>query len=335
MTIVHQVPIVDISPYVDPEASSEARAKVIEEVKSACSHYGFLQIKGHGVPLESQRSMFQCSKALFDLPQEQKNAMSLKNNAAKRGYERIGEQTLDSKALPDCKEGFYIGREVPADQIAFLRGPNQWPDLPETAFHEPVTQYYQQMLRLSTSLLEMLVIGLDLDVSVLKTFVAEPVMNLKLLHYPPHISKDARQFGAGAHTDFGAITILLQQPGKHGLQVYYAPTDEWLHVPAVEDVFVINMGDLIQKWTDGKYSSTLHRVINAAGEDRYSVPCFFQGDLNATNPFKPGGDRYSVPCFFEGDLNATNPFKSGEQDGETVEQHIRKKYDQVYGVEVK
>ena len=158
----------------------------------------------------------------------------------------------------------------------------------------------------------MLAIGLGHDPSVLETFTKEPVMNLKLLHYPPHTSKDERQFGAGAHTDFGTLTILLQQPRKHGLQVYHAPTDEWLSVPAVEDVFVINMGDLIQKWTDGQYSSTLHRVINAAD-----------------------GDRYSVPCFFHGDLSATNPFKAGQSGGETVEEHIRRKFDQSYGLEGK
>ena len=155
----------------------------------------------------------------------------------------------------------------------------------------------------------MLVIALGHDAGVLERFTKEPVMNLKLLHYPPHTSKDAKQFGAGARTDFGAVTFLLQQAGKDGLQVYYAPTDEWLPVPAVEDVFVINMGDLVQKWTDGKYSSTIHRVTNAVDGDRYSVPCFYHGDMSATNPFKPEDVR-----------------------GETVEEHIRMKFDQSYGL---
>lgn len=164
------------------------------------------------------------------------------------------------------------------------------------------------MISLCSSLLEILVIGLGHSPDVLESFTREPVCNLKLLHYPPHTSTDKRQFGAGAHTDFGGITILLQQPGKHGLQVYYEPTGEWLPVPAVEDVFVVNLGDLVHKWTDGQYRSTVHRVINAADGDRYSVPCFWHGDLHAINPFKPG------------DGNA-----------ETVEEHIRKKFDKSYG----
>ncbi len=192
--------------------------------------------------------------------------------------------------------------------MGFLRGPNQWPDLPSEDFHAPVTEYYEHMLRLGNSLVEILALGLGHDISVLKDFTKEPVVNLKLLHYPKHISTDERQFGAGAHTDFGAITILLQQPGKYGLQIFHAPSNAWLPVPAIEDSLVINIGDLVNKWTDGKYNSTLHRVVNASDGDRYSVPCFYHGDLSATNPFKPG-------------------------DGsETVEEHIRRKFDISYGL---
>lgn len=212
-------------------------------------------------------------------------------------------------AMLNNNEGFYIGREIRPEDASFLRGPNQWPALPAEQFRNPVTDYYKEMLRLCNKLIEMLVIALGHSPSVLEHFTREPVMNLKLLHYPPHTSKDPMQFGAGAHTDFGAMTILLQQPGVEGLQVYDTVSDEWMPVPALEDVFVVNIGDLIQKWTDGKYSSTVHRVINKAGGDRYSVPCFFHGDVGATNPFTPGASS------------------------ETVEHHIRKKFDASYGLE--
>lgn len=212
-------------------------------------------------------------------------------------------------SISEPRQGFYIGREIAPEDSSFLRGPNQWPSLPSEDFHAPVTAYYREMLRLCNQLIEMLVIALGHPPSVLKHFTREPVMNLKLLHYPPHTSKDPMQFGAGAHTDFGAMTILLQQPGVEGLQVYDAVSHEWMPVPALEDVFVVNIGDLIQKWTDGKYSSTVHRVINKAGGDRYSVPCFYHGDVGATNPFKSDGG------------------------GETVEQHIRRKFDASYGLE--
>ncbi|KAK4548638.1 hypothetical protein LTR36_009549 [Oleoguttula mirabilis] len=312
MTVVPTVPTIDVSPYLQGDISPDRRAETVERVKAVCFEYGFLQVTGHGIPIATQRQMLACCKTLFDLPQQRKDTLSLKNNPARRGYERIGEQVLDAKALPDQKEGFYIGREVPPTDTGFLRGPNQWPDLPEQTFHGPVTDYYQHMLRLGKALLEMLVIGLGHDISVLETLTKEPVVNLKLLHYPPHLSKDERQFGAGAHTDFGSITMLLQQPGKHGLQVHHEPSGGWLPVPAAEDVLIINIGDLFHKWSDGRYNSTLHRVVNISGDDRYSVPCFYQGDLSATNPFKPG-----------------------ECSGETVEQHIRRKFDQSYGLSAK
>lgn len=153
----------------------------------------------------------------------------------------------------------------------------------------------------------MIALGLTVPLENLESFTREPACNLKLLHYPPHLSKDVRQAGAGAHNDFGTLTILLQQPGKHGLQVYHG--EEWLNVPAVEDVFVINVGDLLSKWSGGVYRSTLHRVINASGSDRYSVPCFYEGDYSATNPFDPS-----------------------QSGGETVEEHIRRKFDLSYGL---
>ena len=326
MATIHTVPAIDLGAYLDRNASAEAKAHVVDEVKAACTRYGFLQVKGHGVPLQLQRDVIEAARTLFALPQEQKDALSLKNSVSRRGYERIGEQTLDKQMLPDQKEvqrirpwplqyssltfrqGFYVGREVPAENISFMRGPNQWPDLREEAFHRPITEYHKHMGQLCNSLIEILVRGLGHPLHVLDAFTREPVCNLKLLHYPPHTSKNARQFGAGAHTDFGGITVLLQQPGKHGLQVYYQPTDEWLPVPAVEDVFVVNLGDLVHKWTDGLYRSTLHRVINAADGDRYSIPCFWHGDLSATNPFRPGDTR-----------------------GETVEDHVKQKFDQSYG----
>lgn len=175
-----------------------------------------------------------------------------------------------------------------------------------------MTEYYNHILRLARQLLEILVLALGQSADVLTTLTAEPAMNLKLLHYPPHPGTSPRQFGCGAHTDFGILTVLLQQPGKPGLQVWLQETEEWVDVPAVEDVLIVNMGDLVQKWTGGMYSSTLHRVINSGG-----------------------GDRYSVPCFYQGDMRATNPFAGDQGNGETVEMHVRRRFEQSYGLEEK
>lgn len=104
MAISNTVPIIDIHAFSDPVSSAKARQQVIENVRSACSEYGFLEVVGHGVPLATQKAVLDSAKRLFALPQDQKDALSLKNNPARRGYERIGEQVLDANALPDHKE---------------------------------------------------------------------------------------------------------------------------------------------------------------------------------------------------------------------------------------
>lgn len=104
MGSLREIPIIDIDPFLDAAASREAKEKVVDEVKSACSKYGFLQIVGHGVPLESQRGILKCCKTLFDMPVGEKEKLSLKNSPSRHGYERMKEQVLDKKALADDKE---------------------------------------------------------------------------------------------------------------------------------------------------------------------------------------------------------------------------------------
>jgi isopenicillin N synthase-like dioxygenase len=106
-----EIPIINVSAFLDPSSSPAARSKVVDQVKVACSHYGFLQIIGHGIPIELQRRILGCCKTLFDLPLALKEAVSLKNSPSRHGYEGMREQLLDKTALPDDKEGFYIGRE--------------------------------------------------------------------------------------------------------------------------------------------------------------------------------------------------------------------------------
>ena len=104
MTDVKEIPTIDIAPYLNPTATAEAQAHIVAQVKAACIEYGFLQVRGHGVPLEVQRQILQCCKTFFVLPVEEKEALSLKNSPSRHGYERMKEQVLDKNALPDDKE---------------------------------------------------------------------------------------------------------------------------------------------------------------------------------------------------------------------------------------
>ncbi|KAJ5692062.1 2OG-Fe(II) oxygenase [Penicillium macrosclerotiorum] len=250
------LPTIDISRYTVPK-SPEDKSQLILDVRDACLRHGFLQIRNHGVPLSTQNAMLQSTRNLFHLPREQKIAMSLKKRTCHRGYEGSGDQLQHEDILPDSKEGFYIGPEEPGVETSFIHGPNVWPELPEEVFHGPVWKYYGEMLRLGRILWEILVQGLG------------------------------HPFGAGPHTDFGGVTCLLQQPGKDGLEVWHAAKEEWVAIPAQEDVYVVNLGDMIQKWTGGEYKSTRHRVINKGGGERLSVATFWHGDLDATSPLNP------------------------------------------------
>jgi isopenicillin N synthase-like dioxygenase len=172
-------------------------------------------------------------------------------------------------------------------------------------------QYHNTLSALASELMIMLGRGLpDIDTSVFRDFCKDPVASVRLLHYPPHPTNgDPKLRGAGAHTDFGAITLLLQDEAS-GLQVFNRHTKEWIDVPPNKDAYVVNVGDMLERWTSGDYSSTLHRVINASGTDRYSVPFFYDGNLDCE----------------------LKPLNGSATSGITVEQHMKSRYKASYVV---
>jgi isopenicillin N synthase-like dioxygenase len=193
-------------------------------------------------------------------------------------------------------------------------GPNIWPSsslVSEKIFKDPMTKYFASMFQLSLTVLDIIAAGLPYGPDVFKDFVSnDAVSSIRLLHYPPDTSNSASQLGAGAHTDFGAITLLLQD-GTGGLQVWDYSSEIWRDVTPDQDAYVVNVGDMLQMWTSGKYKSSLHRVINRSGKDRYSVPFFFDGNID------------TVLDPLDGSV--------GEGSGLTVEMHMRERFQSTYG----
>ncbi|RDW84838.1 hypothetical protein BP6252_02428 [Coleophoma cylindrospora] len=238
-----EVPLVDIAPYIaDP--SSSAAQKVVEQVRNACMTSGFFSLTGHGVSEDLQNAVFDGAKKFFALPFSEKEKLDKKLSlgASNRGYEVLGGQALEEGKLPDLKEGFYAGQDIPADDprtIAgrFYMGPNVWPAaslVPEADFKVPVTEYYHKMHSLSLLVMDILAQGLPYGPDVFREFVSnDAVAAIRILHYPPQTSEDKNQLGAGAHTDFGAITLLLQD-GNPGLQVWNHNTESWLSIPPTQ-----------------------------------------------------------------------------------------------------
>ncbi|KAI0412777.1 hypothetical protein F5X98DRAFT_367078 [Xylaria grammica] len=285
---VEAIPTVDISSFVS-NAPAKALLEVVKAMRHACTTYGFFYLVGYGVSLEEQNQALDCAKLFFTLSEEEKMDVWLKKLLGKshRGYEPPGIQTHQKGLLPETKEAFIVGAEVLEDDPeagTFSTGPNLWPKaLKPDEFQIPIMEYQGKMLELVKILLKILALGLPEEwgcpPDVFDELAVNPSMPMRLLHYAPNPTYNDTQFGVGDHTDFGCITVLLQEPNREGLQVWYPPTETWIPVPVKEGSYVINIGDMVQKYTGGYYRSARHRVVNGGKEHRYSVPFFLNGQL--------------------------------------------------------
>jgi isopenicillin N synthase-like dioxygenase len=271
------LPIVDVAGL---DGSFTERQAVAGQLRKACTDTGFFYITGHGVPAVLIDRVLAQSHAFFALSMEQKLAVTMTQSSCRHGYEPLKAQTLESGAPPDLKEGFLAGEDLAADHPAVVNdpnnvGPNQWPaELP--AFRETMIAYIATMKGLGRKLMHGLARSLELEEDYFDDFCRDPILTLRLLHYPPQPPNPAPdEKGCGAHTDWGGITVLLQDEAG-GLQVQHA-NGSWIPAPPIAGTFVVNIGDLFARWTNNLYRSTVHRVINTSGRDRYSVPFFLDG----------------------------------------------------------
>lgn len=307
------LPVVDISGLASSDPA--ARAAVGAALNDACTTFGFFYCTGHGVPTALMDAALAETRALFDLPDAAKQSVDKSLSPCNRGYETLGGQTLQPGAMPDRKEGYYIGEEI-ADgdprMGRFNHGPNQWPsDLP--AFRPTMMAYFAALSTVGGQLMRGMALSLDLAEDAFDGFTHRPLATLRLLHYPPSRPEVPDEMGAGAHTDFGGLTLLMQdQVG--GLQVQ-GPTGDWVEAPPMHGAYIVNLGDMIARWTNDRYRSTLHRVINRSGRERYSVPFFYTG-----NP------DYQVSCV----PTCLGPDQSPKYPPVRIEDHLKAMYAQTY-----
>lgn len=285
------LPSVDIGPYLE-DPSSLGGQTVLEQIRSACRSTGFFQLTGHGIDPTIQRGLFQAARSFFALPIDAKLPLDVRKNIGFRGYDVMASQSYEPGVLGDLKEGYIVGTDVPLDdprvvQRRFFMGRNVWPPaelLSDAAFREPVERYYDAVLQLCWTVFDIIVATLPCNPSVLDEFKQnDAACPLRLLHYPPtpesNDNDEKRQLGSSAHTDFGAITLLLQDE-QPGLEVQNAATGEWIGVPPNKDAYVVNIGDMMSMMTGNQYKSSVHRVVNKTGTERYSVAFFIDGNLD-------------------------------------------------------
>lgn len=275
-------PIIDFSA---AHGNDEERQKLVDQIRAACITQGFFQLVNHGVSSNLQDSILEQSRAVFALPLEVKEKYNKDQDGFNRGYERLRSQTFEKNAGGDLKEGFYFGKDLPlhASNVKarkFGQGPNKYPDEVQhpAKFRSTIDEYHSALSALAKTILSVLADTLSLDRSWFDDFTRDPVAVLRLLHYPsqdPDASANER--GIGAHTDFGAITILLQDT-VGGLQVWNRQNGTWVDVVPIPGAYVVNLGNMMMRWTNDRYLSNIHRVINKSGQERYSIPFFFSGN---------------------------------------------------------
>ncbi|KAI1469127.1 putative gibberellin 20 oxidase [Daldinia caldariorum] len=310
------IPVIDISGYL---AGNDLRtAAITNELNAACRSPGFFQIVGHDIPAELRAHLFNKVVQFYDLPTAKKSALShtLSVNGA-RGYEAVGTVTLEGDYV-DQKEGFMIGTEKPPGR--FLHGPNLWPEESDCpGFRSTMEEYFASMRSLSVKMFRLLALSLGLDEYYFDAFVNSPdsISMCRAHRYPRDTAESVeRSRGTGAHTDFGAMTLLLQDD-VGGLEVFHRPSNTWHPVSYVEDAFIVNIGDMIERWTNGRYMSTLHRVITPiSSKDRYSVVLFNEGLLDQVIECIP-------TCIEAGEIPIHEPI--------TAEAHLRRRYETMYG----
>ena len=251
-----------------------------KSIRWALTNAGFMYVKNHGVDAAVVERAFDRTRAFFNLPMEEKMKLHVsKSGEALRGYiEPFGENT-DPTKTKDLKECFDLGPETEATSPFF--GPNQWPeDAMVPGFRDAVYGYHEDMKRLSVLLLTGIARSLDLDPDHFAPKMKNPISIQRLLHYPSQVGLvDESIIGIGAHTDYGNLTILAQDD-VGGLQVMNRD-GAWIEGTPIPGTFVINIGDLIQRLTNGIYLANLHRVVNTSGRERYSIPFFIDADYDA------------------------------------------------------
>ena len=293
--VLLSVPVVDISPF--RSDSDAAKRSVAREVADACKDIGFVCIKGHGIPSEVIEATDRLSREFFDLPLSEKMNVVRPSVDVTRGYVPLATEALAmSRGVatdPDLNESFMIG-PVDADlkNDYFQRPeagkhfhPNLWPEKPK-GLKEAYTRYYLAMGALAAELMSIFAIALDLPEDFFETRIDKHISRLRVRNYPePKSPPKPGQLRAGAHCDYGSLTILKAEANPGGLQVFNKQ-QQWVDVPIVKDTFIVNLGELMAHWTNDTWVSSLHRVVNppseqASGSRRQSIVFFHNPNYDA------------------------------------------------------
>ena len=291
---VTSIPTIDIAPYL--EGSERGRRRVADEINRICEEIGFFFIKGHGVEQTLIDRTYQKAAEFFRLPPKDKLTIRIPSPEIARGYTPFLGETLSAglgNAAPaDLKEMIDMGPvDVPAGEYYerpeaknFFH-PNLWPEKPE-GFARVMETYYRRMNRLANDLMGLFAYALDLPEDFFFDKLDRNMSALRVICYPEQtVPPEPGQLRSGAHTDYGTLTILMSDKAAGGLQALHRD-GYWVDVRTEPGTYVINIGDIMQIWTNDRWVSTMHRVINPPAEvadasRRHSIVFFHQPNYDA------------------------------------------------------
>ena len=302
-----KIPIVDFHDYLNGD--SENRYRVSKELVQAVKKFGFTYLKNYSISNDLVEELFDYNKQFFNKPIEYKKSVK-KSFSSFCGYDALLEEKLTNLRPGDLKESYMIKRDG-------TPWPKDW-----NSFEEFMHDMHSKCYCLALEVLRSLAIGLDLDENIFNSnFINGECTLMRLLHYPPLPSKiEKNQIRAGEHTDYGDVTLLFQD-SVGGLEVKTLD-NEWISAPFVENTVLINIGDIMELWTNGYLRSTPHRVVNPTDENalnsRYSIAFFCDPDLES--------EIYCIDKF----VSDENPIKYQRK---VYKEHLFEKYKTSYSTQ--
>ena len=294
------LPLIDISCL--RRADTDNIKKIADELGRAARDFGFFRVIHHGIDLDLVEATYRMAEQFFALPDSEKHRYYIGLSKNHRGYVPFSEKGDYEDEVHRNYEAFDLGLDLPETDPDFLAGklivgPNVWPDL--TGFKETVSRYYSEISSLGNLICSALELHLGLPSGALTNQMSKPVSQLRLLHYVrANETTDHKSINMGAHTDYECLTLLHTR--NEGLQVL-TQDNQWIDVPADHAAYVVNIGDMLEAWSNGLLRSTPHRVLNLRPE-RFSLPYFVAANHDAEiRPFEQliGPDGYAKYEAFE------------------------------------
>ena len=279
---LEEIPIIDIDPLVIPNDNSKLLQKTVNEIRHACKNVGFFYIKNHRIPKDHLNALIPLMQDFFNLPLEEKMKIHISKSDIFRGYTPLGKELTNEKS--DWHECVDFGLDLEPSHPEVIEGkqlvgPNQWPENHHN-FRKVLEKHWDLMIILGRAITEGLAISLGLSKNYFAPYMSKSHSYMRISNYPPYEKKQEENIGdgIGAHIDYGFLTILLQN-NIGGLEIKNF-NNEWIKAPIIPGTFLINIGHMIQRWTNDYYRATIHRVISPKNKTRCSIPFFFEPNFD-------------------------------------------------------